>query len=78
MLFCELFEHLHLNPFHTLKEILHAGDELCTLWCQDAEKADTPEQKPAPHAFIPARKLVDRKGAGMPGAPPSIAKLVAA
>ena len=21
MLFCELFEHLHLNPFHTLKEI---------------------------------------------------------
>jgi tetratricopeptide (TPR) repeat protein len=29
--------------FHTLKEILHAGDDHCTLWCQDAEKADTPE-----------------------------------
>ena len=29
--------------FHTLKEILHAGDDLCTLWCQDAEKAETPE-----------------------------------
>ncbi len=29
--------------FHTLKEILHAGDDLCTLWCQDAEKAGTAE-----------------------------------
>jgi tetratricopeptide (TPR) repeat protein len=28
---------------HTVTEILHAGDDLCTLWCQDAEKADRPE-----------------------------------
>src|SRR6185312_4375432 len=28
---------------HMVREILHAGDDLCTLWCQDAEKAATPE-----------------------------------
>jgi tetratricopeptide (TPR) repeat protein len=28
---------------HTLRAILHAGNDLCTLWCQDAEKAATPE-----------------------------------
>jgi len=27
---------------HTLKEILHAQDDLCILWCQDAEKAGMP------------------------------------
>jgi tetratricopeptide (TPR) repeat protein len=32
--------------FHMVKEILHAGDDLCTLWCQDAEKAETPDQIP--------------------------------
>ena len=26
---------------YTIREILHAGDDLCTLWCQDAEKAET-------------------------------------
>ena len=28
---------------HMLRQLLHAGDDLCTLWCQDAEKAETPE-----------------------------------
>jgi hypothetical protein len=30
--------------FHMLKEILHAQDNLCILWCQDAAKAETPEK----------------------------------
>ncbi len=29
--------------FHMLKEILHATADLCNFWCQDAEKAKTPE-----------------------------------
>ncbi len=29
---------------HMVRDLLHAGDDLCPLWCQDAEKAGTPEK----------------------------------
>ncbi len=29
---------------HMVRDLLHAGDDLCPLWCQDAEKAETSEK----------------------------------
>ena len=29
---------------HMVRDLLHAGDDLCALWCQDAEKAETSEK----------------------------------